>query len=78
MTTDKVSGKSAQLRSLLLKAWRERWTDSQFATHVKTVLGKVSGDVYGLADCLLQQALAGPAPNQLVLREGFKNSYSVN
>ena len=67
MTTDKASGKTAQLKSLLMRAWRERWTASQYATQVKTVLGRVSGDVYGLADCLMQQALAGPAPNQLMM-----------
>ena len=57
MTSEKVSGKTGQLRSLLLRAWRERWTASQYASQVKVVLGRgVSGDVYGLADCLLQQA----------------------
>jgi len=68
MTTDKVSGKAAQLKTMTIKAWRERWTAAQYATQVKTVLGRgVSGDVYSLADCLLQQALTGPAPNQLLL-----------
>jgi len=68
MTTDKISGKAAQLRSMIIKAWRERWSASQYGTQVKCVLGRgVSGDVYGLADSLLQQALTGPAPNQLLL-----------
>jgi len=68
MTMDKISGKAAQLRSMIIKAWRERWTASQYGTQVKSVLGRgVSGDVYGLADSLLHQALTGPAPNQLLL-----------
>ena len=68
MTTDQVSGKTAQLRCLIIKAWRERWSAGQFATQIKVVLGRgVSGDVYNLADCLLQQAMTGPAPNQLLL-----------
>jgi len=68
MTTDKVTGKVGQLRSLLIRAWRERWSASQYGTQVKAVLGRgVSGDVYGLSDLLLAQALTGPAPNQLLL-----------
>ena len=41
---------------------------SQQVVQVKAVLGRgVSGDVYGLSDLLLAQALTGPAPNQLLL-----------
>ena len=34
MTTDKAGGKAAQLRTMIIRAWRERWSDSQFATQV--------------------------------------------
>ena len=63
MTTDKASGKTAQLKSLLMRAWRERWTASQYATQVKTVLGRVSGDVYGLAELAKLAELAELAYN---------------
>jgi len=65
---DKVSGKSALLKTMLIKAWRERWSASQYGTQVKSLLGRgVSGDVYCLSDSLISQAMTGPAPNQLIL-----------
>ncbi|KAA0201263.1 hypothetical protein HAZT_HAZT009479 [Hyalella azteca] len=62
------SSKTSNIRSLLIRAWRERWSDMQWGIHIKTVLPRyISGDIYHLSDCILQQALMGPLPNQLIL-----------
>lgn len=61
--------KVASLKSLLLRAWRERWPDMHWSIHVKQLLGPVLEDdvCNALADLLLQQALIGSSPNPLVL-----------
>lgn len=55
-----------EFRQLLLRAWRERWTEITFGKRIKCVLPSgMSGDVFFLADCILREATSGPMPNSL-------------
>lgn len=63
-----LAKKPRSLRSLLIEAWKNRWSEVEWGIHVKQVLPRgVSGDVYDLADCILQQSLIGMAPNRLMI-----------
>ena len=67
-----VVSKTSALRSLLVRAWRERWSDIQWSIHLKEVLPRgATGDVYNLSSLILQQALLSPVPNPLLL--GYLN-----
>ncbi|XP_023336538.1 mediator of RNA polymerase II transcription subunit 24-like [Eurytemora carolleeae] len=68
MTSDKASNRSGPVKALLIRAWRERWSHSQFGTQIKSVLGKGGADEdSGLSDNIIQLAVNGAAPNQLLL-----------
>ena len=49
-------GSSAALRSLLIRAWRERWGDVQWGIQVKTVIPKgATGDSLQIPEAILAQ-----------------------
>lgn len=71
-----LSKKPRSLSSLLIEAWKNRWSEVEWGVHVKQVLPRgVSGDVYDLADCILQQSLIGVTPNRLMISYLY---YSIN
>ncbi|XP_059094945.1 mediator of RNA polymerase II transcription subunit 24-like isoform X1 [Tigriopus californicus] len=68
MTLDPIQTTSGAIQSLLIRAWRERWSDVQWGIQIKTLIHRgCTGDTYQLSQILLNQALMGPSPNGLVL-----------
>jgi mediator of RNA polymerase II transcription subunit 24 len=62
------STKSKCIRSLLMEGWKNRWTEVEWGINIKRVLPRgVSGDVYDLAEGIIQQGLVGRSPNKLML-----------
>ncbi|KAH9527164.1 Mediator of RNA polymerase II transcription subunit 24 [Dermatophagoides farinae] len=66
-TSSTVTSTSFKIKDLLLRAWRERWTEIEWGREIKRLLRGVSGDVYDLADCMLRQAINGPVTNSLLM-----------
>ena len=68
MTQDKGLNRSAAMKAMLIKAWRERWTASQFGTQIKTLVTKSSpAEDADLAEQILSLSANGPSPNRLLL-----------
>ncbi|WAQ95065.1 MED24-like protein [Mya arenaria] len=74
-TSQQMAGKSdsqgliSRVKSLLVRAWRERWPDIQWGIHFKRLV-HTSNSEAGARECaeiLLQEALVGTHPNSLIL-----------
>ncbi|KAM8795276.1 mediator of RNA polymerase II transcription subunit 24 [Eudromia elegans] len=60
--------KVVNLKQALLQAWRERWSDFQWAVNMKRFFPRgATWDILNLAEALLEQAMIGPSPNPLIL-----------
>ena len=61
---------SAAIKSMVMRAWRERWSEEQWSARIKNELPKGSHAVERtcyLTDVLMDQALVGSTPNALLL-----------
>ncbi|XP_041830287.1 mediator of RNA polymerase II transcription subunit 24 isoform X2 [Melanotaenia boesemani] len=60
--------KVVNLKQAILQAWKERWSDYQWAINIKKNFPKgASWDYLNLAEALMEQAMIGPSPNPLIL-----------
>ncbi|CAK6964108.1 mediator of RNA polymerase II transcription subunit 24 isoform X1 [Scomber scombrus] len=60
--------KVVNLKQAILQAWKERWTDYQWAINIKKNFPKgATWDYLNLAEALMEQAMIGPSPNPLIL-----------
>ncbi|RUS89587.1 hypothetical protein EGW08_002605, partial [Elysia chlorotica] len=68
--SDVTSSKDQLARKVkltLMQAWQERWSEIQWAIQLKKLLAAYSGESVDIAEILMQQALVGSSPNQLIL-----------
>uniref|UniRef100_A0A8C9U0B3 Mediator of RNA polymerase II transcription subunit 24 n=1 Tax=Scleropages formosus TaxID=113540 RepID=A0A8C9U0B3_SCLFO len=60
--------KVVNLKQAILQAWKERWSDYQWAINIKRNFPKgATWDYLNLAEALMEQAMIGPSPNPLIL-----------
>ncbi|CAB1337906.1 unnamed protein product [Coregonus sp. 'balchen'] len=60
--------KVVNLKQAILQAWKERWSDYQWAINIKKNFPKgATWDYLNLAEALMEQAMIGPSPNPLIL-----------
>uniref|UniRef100_A0A8C3CVR1 Mediator of RNA polymerase II transcription subunit 24 n=1 Tax=Cairina moschata TaxID=8855 RepID=A0A8C3CVR1_CAIMO len=60
--------KVVNLKQALLQAWKERWSDYQWAVNMRRFFPRgATWDILNLAEALLEQAMIGPSPNPLIL-----------
>ncbi|KAK2820206.1 hypothetical protein Q5P01_023165 [Channa striata] len=60
--------KVVNLKQAILQAWKERWSDYQWAINIKKNFPKgATWDYLNLAEALMEQAMTGPSPNPLIL-----------
>ncbi|XP_034148322.1 mediator of RNA polymerase II transcription subunit 24 isoform X2 [Esox lucius] len=60
--------KVVNLKQSILQAWKERWSDYQWAINIKKNFPKgATWDYLNLAEALMEQAMIGPSPNPLIL-----------
>ncbi|XP_068439933.1 mediator of RNA polymerase II transcription subunit 24 [Clinocottus analis] len=60
--------KVVNLKQAILQAWKERWSDYQWAINIKKNFPKgATWDYLNLAEALMEQAVIGPSPNPLIL-----------
>uniref|UniRef100_A0A671W2U9 Mediator of RNA polymerase II transcription subunit 24 n=1 Tax=Sparus aurata TaxID=8175 RepID=A0A671W2U9_SPAAU len=61
-------GAVVNLKQAILQAWKERWSDYQWAINIKKNFPKgATWDYLNLAEALMEQAMIGPSPNPLIL-----------
>ncbi|MEQ2297555.1 Mediator of RNA polymerase II transcription subunit 24, partial [Ameca splendens] len=60
--------KVVNLKQAILQAWKERWSDYQWAVNIKKNFPKgATWDYINFAEALMEQAMIGPSPNPLIL-----------